>query len=162
MTQSNQGIKAFFYSWKEYRRFNALTTEQRAIVFYSESAQDWHHLRPYIFGIMAQGKTVVYVTSDRDDPSFLQNNPLLMPFFIKNGFWVITFFNMCAADVFVLTMTDLHSFHVKRSMYPVHYCYLFHAMGSTHMVDFAESYDHYDTILCSGPHQITEIRARET
>jgi YidC/Oxa1 family membrane protein insertase len=34
-------------------------------------------------------------------------------------------------------------------------------MGSTHMVDFENSYDHYDTIFCTGPHQIREIRRRE-
>ncbi len=61
----------------------------------------------------------------------------------------------------VLTMIDLNVFQLKRSISPVHYIYLFHAMGSTHMVDFENSYDHYDTILCVGPHQIAEIRKRE-
>ncbi len=58
-------------------------------------------------------------------------------------------------------MIDLNVFQLKRSINPVHYIYLFHAMGSTHMVDFENSYDHYDTILCVGPHQISEIRKRE-
>jgi YidC/Oxa1 family membrane protein insertase len=58
-------------------------------------------------------------------------------------------------------MIDLNIFQLKRSINPVHYIYLFHAMGSTHMVDFENSYDHYDTILCVGPHQMKEIRKRE-
>jgi YidC/Oxa1 family membrane protein insertase len=58
-------------------------------------------------------------------------------------------------------MIDLHVFQLKRSINPVHYIYLFHAMGSTHMVDYENSYDHYDTIFCVGPHQINEIRRRE-
>ncbi len=161
MKNRNRGIGAFFRSWSEYHRFNKLGGDHRSIVFYAETGQDWHHLEPYVSGVTARGRTVVYVTSDRDDPAFSQNNPNLVPFFMKNGFWLITFFRMCAVDLLVLTMTDLGSFHIKRSVYPVHYCYLFHAMGSTHMVDFAESYDGYDTILCSGPHQIREIRARE-
>jgi CDP-glycerol glycerophosphotransferase (TagB/SpsB family) len=59
-------------------------------------------------------------------------------------------------------MIDLGIFQLKRSISPVHYIYLFHSMGSTHMVDFENSYDHYDTILCVGPHQVSEIRKRES
>ena len=43
----------------------------------------------------------------------------------------------------------------------MHYVYVFHSMGSTHMVDHANSFDHYDTLFCAGPHQMKEIRRRE-
>jgi YidC/Oxa1 family membrane protein insertase len=43
----------------------------------------------------------------------------------------------------------------------VHYVYLFHSMGSTHMVDHENSFDHYDSLFCAGPHQVAEIRKRE-
>jgi YidC/Oxa1 family membrane protein insertase len=71
------------------------------------------------------------------------------------------FFQMLKADVMVLTMLDLHNFHFKRSIHPVHYVYVFHSMGSTHMVDHENSYDHYDSLLCVGPHHVAEIRGRE-
>ena len=61
----------------------------------------------------------------------------------------------------VLTMLDLHNFHLKRSLHPVRYVYVFHSMGSTHMVDHANSYDHYDSLFCVGPHHVAEIRRRE-
>lgn len=38
---------------------------------------------------------------------------------------------------------------------------MFHGFASTHMVLREEALDHYDTIFCSGPVQIKEIRARE-
>jgi CDP-glycerol glycerophosphotransferase (TagB/SpsB family) len=38
---------------------------------------------------------------------------------------------------------------------------VFHSMGSTHMVDHENSYDHYDSLLCVGPHHVAEIRRRE-
>jgi YidC/Oxa1 family membrane protein insertase len=38
---------------------------------------------------------------------------------------------------------------------------MFHSLISTHMADFPDSYDHYDSILCAGPHQMREIRKRE-
>jgi len=34
-------------------------------------------------------------------------------------------------------------------------------MGSTHMVDNENSFDHYETLFCTGPHQVAEIRRRE-
>jgi YidC/Oxa1 family membrane protein insertase len=34
-------------------------------------------------------------------------------------------------------------------------------MGSTHMVDHENSFDHYDSLFCTGPHQVAEIRKRE-
>jgi YidC/Oxa1 family membrane protein insertase len=38
---------------------------------------------------------------------------------------------------------------------------MFHSLISTHMADYANSFDRYDTILCAGPHQMREIRRRE-
>jgi CDP-glycerol glycerophosphotransferase (TagB/SpsB family) len=61
----------------------------------------------------------------------------------------------------VLTMLDLANFQLRRSLHPVHYVYVFHSMGSTHMVDHENSYDHYDSLLCAGPHHMEEIRRRE-
>ena len=61
----------------------------------------------------------------------------------------------------VLTMLDLQNFQLKRSVHPVRYVYVFHSMGSTHMVDHENSYDHYESLLCTGPHHIAEIRRRE-
>ena len=56
---------------------------------------------------------------------------------------------------------DLDNLNLKRSINPVHYVYVFHSMGSTHMVDHANSFDAYDTLFCAGPHQVAEIRRRE-
>jgi YidC/Oxa1 family membrane protein insertase len=70
-------------------------------------------------------------------------------------------FQTLKADVMVLTMLDLHNFQLKRSIHPVHYVYVFHSMGSTHMVDHANSYDHYESLLPTGPHHVAELRRRE-
>lgn len=154
-------IADFFRSFVSYRAFYTLGADQRSIVFYSESGQDWHVFRRIIEKLLSESKNVCYVTSDRQDPGLSMKKQGYHPFFIKEGFWQILFFQFLKADVLVLTMIDLNMFQLKRSINPVHYIYIFHAMGSTHMVDFETSYDHYDTILCSGPHQIREIRRRE-
>ncbi len=60
-----------------------------------------------------------------------------------------------------MTMTDLNQFHIKRSIHSVHYVYVFHSPVSTHMIYFYGAFDHYDSILCVGPHQTEEIRKHE-
>jgi len=63
--------------------------------------------------------------------------------------------------VFVMTLSDLHQYHLKRSINQVHYLYIFHSMVSTHMMYLPGAFDYYDTILCVGPFQVEEIRAWE-
>ena len=88
-------------------------------------------------------------------------HPLIHAFYIPEGIIQIIFFQFLDAELMILTMMDLNNYELKRSIHPVHYVYLFHSLSSTHMVDNANSYDHYDSLLCAGPHQVREIRARE-
>lgn len=153
---------SFLDSWREYRRFRKLDRAERRIVFYSESRQDWHHFEPIIARLTRElGRVVCYVTSDAADPGLSTGNPRVLPFLVRKGLLRIVLFQVLDADVLVLTMMDLGNFELRRSVHPVHYVYLFHSLGSTHMADFAASYDHYDTILCAGPHHVREIRRRE-
>jgi YidC/Oxa1 family membrane protein insertase len=153
---------SFLRSWREHRRWKRLPRDERSIVFYSESRQDWHHFEGILDRLTGElSRTVCYVTSDPEDPGLRRDHPRLRGFCIEGGFQLILFFQMLEADVMVLTMMDLDNFHLKRSKLPVHYVYLFHSMSSTHMLDLPNSYDHYDTLLCTGPHQVREIRKRE-
>src|SRR6266700_3523176 len=148
--------------WSSYRRFQNLPSSDRNIVFYSESHQDWHHLQPLIdFLVERLGRTLCHVTSERTVPLPSVSRPGLHGFRIRSGAVCTWFFQMLKADVMVLTMLDLQNFQLKRSIHPVHYLYVFHSMGSTHMVDHENSYDHYDSLLCTGPHHVAEIRRRE-
>ncbi len=148
--------------WTSYRRFQKLPPRDRNIVFYSETRQDWHHLQPLIdFLIEKLSRTVCHVTSEQvaDLPSDPRAG--LHAFRIRSGTMCTWFFQMLKADVMVLTMLDLGNFQLKRSIHPVRYIYVFHSMGSTHMVDHENSYDHYDSLFCTGPHHVAEIRRRE-
>ena len=148
--------------WQSYRRFQKLAPRDRSIVFYSETDQDWHHLQPLIdFLVERLSRTVCHVTSEHASPLPSVPRPGLHGFRIRSGAVCTWLFQMLKADVMVLTMLDLGNFHLKRSLHPVHYVYVVHSMGSTHMVDHENSYDHYDTLLCTGPHHVAEIRRRE-
>jgi YidC/Oxa1 family membrane protein insertase len=71
------------------------------------------------------------------------------------------FFAGLDVDVLVMTMPDLQTFHIKRSPHSVKYVYLHHSLVSTHMIYRPAAFDHFDVILCVGPHHEQEIRARE-
>ncbi len=149
-------------NFKNLQNFRKLDAVARRIVFYAESGQDWHHFEPIIRYLTRElSKTVCYVTSDQNDPGIRQRNAKMLSFCIEEGFFRTLFFQILKADVMVLTMLDLHNFELKRSIHSVHYIYMWHGMGSTHMVDHENSYDHYDSIFCVGPHQVREIRRRE-
>lgn len=147
--------------WKSHRRFQSLPPRDRNIVFYSETHQDWHHLQPLIEFLTGRlARTVCHVTSEPSVP-LPAPRPGLHTFRVVSSTVSTWFFQTLKADVMVLTMLDLGNFHLKRSIHPVRYVYVFHSMGSTHMVDHADSYDHYDSLLCAGPHHVAEIRRRE-
>ena len=148
--------------WSSYRRFQKLPPRDRNIVFYSETHQDWHHLQPLMdFLTERLARTVCHVTSELAVALPSPPRAGQHAFRIRSGVLCTWLFQTLRADVMVLTMLDLGNFQLKRSLHPVHYAYVFHSMGSTHMVDHANSYDHYDSLLCAGPHHVAEIRRRE-
>jgi YidC/Oxa1 family membrane protein insertase len=152
-----------FSGWRGWTHYKKLPWEWRNIVFYSESGQDWHQFQGLI-GYLNQklGRNTCYVTSDTNDPGLSYRHENFCAIHLPEGLFRTIFFQINQADVFVLTMMDLGNMQLKRSLHPVHYVYLFHSMGSTHMVDHENSFDHYDSLFCAGPHQMAEIRKRET
>lgn len=149
-------------AFKDWRAYRKLPPEWRQIVFYSESGQDWHHFEPLISELTGPlERRVTYVSSDPNDPGLSRDNPRFRALCIPEGWFLTLHFQFQKAGVVVLTMMDLDNLQLKRSINPVHYIYLFHSMGSTHMVDHANSYDAYDSLFCVGPHHVRELRRRE-
>jgi hypothetical protein len=156
-------FRRFLRNWRAFLAFRRLAPSDRQIVVYAESGQDWHHFEPLITRLTGPlCKTICYVSSDEADPGLSQYNPAILPFCIGTGLIRIIFFQVLKADVMLTQMLDLGNLDLKRSVHPVHYIYMFHSLISTHMADHADSFDHYDSILCAGPHQMAEIRKRES
>ena len=153
------GLLNGFSAWREYRKLSA---DWRNIVIYSESGQDWHYFEPLITVLNGDLQhQVTYVTSDLNDPGLSYHHKLFKAICIPEGLFLTLHFNFQKADVVVMTMMDLDNLQLKKSINPVHYVYLFHSLGSTHMVDHANSYDAYDSLFCVGPHHMKELRKRE-
>lgn len=154
---------SFFQAWSGYRAFQKLSQDERRIVFYAESADSYVHFEPVLRQLTGpHNQLVCYLTSSASDPILRTAETNILPFFVGDGFFRTSLFLGLKAGVTVMTMPDLETFHIKRSKaHPVHYVYLFHSMVSTHMIYRKRAFDHFDTILCGGPHQIQELRAAE-
>jgi YidC/Oxa1 family membrane protein insertase len=133
---------------------------EKQLVFYAEHG-DYY---PYFEGLLEQltrshSQPLAYITSDHGDPILESPGPLVRPFYLRR---LLPFFMAYVnCKVFVMTLTDLNRFHLKRSVHPVHYVYVFHSLVSTHMIYRHGSFDHYDSILCCGPHHVAETRRHE-
>jgi hypothetical protein len=147
-----------FPDWMGLHTFYKTSRSLRSVVFYAESSSDWAWLGQVADCLENSGQVVARVTSDELDPVLKLNNS----FYIGSGSARTIFFRAVDADIFVMTLTDLNLFYLKRSKFPVHYIYLFHSIASMHRVYRQHALDFYDTIFCVGPHHLKEIRKTET
>jgi len=144
------------------RDFSRLEPAFRDIVFYSEGAADWPHLGPVVEALLNEhGRKVSYLTSDPTDPGLRLEHELLRSFDVGSGTTRTVLFRKIECREFVMTIPDLQNMWLKRSVHPVHYTYVFHSTNSTHTSYRKGAFDHYDTIMCVGPHHVEEIRRTE-
>lgn len=144
-------------AWDGLKAFERMPRAERRIVFYAETAADWAFLGPVAHALESLGESVSRVTSDASDPVLAKPRS----YFVGFGSARTVFFRGIEAGAFVMTLSDLETFHLKRSVHPVHYFYVFHSIASTQRVYREHAFDAYDTILCAGPHHVAEIRKTE-
>lgn len=155
-------LNTLIAEWRAFFRFRSLHAEDRSIVFYAEDAGSWRYFEPIIAELTySHGKRICYVTSSASDPLLQYSDPNIRSFCIGFGTARTTFFSFLQAGIMVMTMTDLGTYHIKRSNNPVQYIYVFHSTVSTHMAYRPGAFDNYDQIFCVGPHHQQEIRANE-
>lgn len=155
-------LRKMLREWSGLQAFKRTPREERTLVFYSEGRGYWTYFEPIYQALQAnQGVPILYVTSAENDPLLEKPLPGMRSFYIGEGSMRTLFFATLDADVLLMTMPDLHSYHIKRSPFSVHYVYLHHSIVSTHMIYRAAAFDHFDSILCVGPHHIEETKARE-
>ena len=143
-----------------YRFFWKIPKTKKVIVFYAEHEGYYPNFEGLIEKLISGYEQVLcYVTSSPNDPILQTSEQRIKAFYLNKLLPFFMAFVNC--KVFVMTLTDLNRFHLKRSINPVHYVYVFHALVSTHMVYQYGAFDHYDSILCVGPHQVKEIRRHE-
>ena len=145
---------------KEYIRF-LRNSKNIDIVFYSESESYYIYYESIINTLIKNYSiNICYVTSSNKDP-LLTNNNQFSVYNIGSKTMRTIFFATLDVRVVVMTMPDLHNYHIKRSNNAVHYVYLPHSLLSTHMVYRKGAFDFYDSFFCVGPHHLKELRASE-
>jgi len=148
---------------RELKRFRSLDADRRDIVFYAETAAYRSYLGPFVEHLTGTlGRKVCYVTSDDVDPILTDPPGGVESFAIGDGTVRTMFFATLEANLMVMSLLDLETFNIKKSKAAaVHYVYVPHNMVSTHMVFRKGAHDHFDTILCVGPHHVEELREAE-
>lgn len=154
---------SFLQDLQAFRKFSKLAESDRRIVFYSEGPAYWPHFRSIVECLADErNQPIAYVTSDPNDPGYSAPHSNVSAFCIGTGVFRTMWFQLLKAGILVLTMPDLQNSFLKRSKYPVHYAYVFHSIVSTHMIYRTGAFDHYDSMLCVGPHHEAEIRETES
>lgn len=133
-----------------------------SIVFYSEG----NAYKPFLFPLMKEvgnkyNLPIFYLTSDPNDTVLSYRKINFRSFYIGKGLILTLTLYFLKTRILFMTMPDLNLFHIKKSIYPVHYSYLQHSLVSTHMVYREGAFDHFDSIFCSGFHHLKEIREWE-
>ena len=163
------GEKESFFSEKrkreraDYKRFFSVVNKH--LVFYSEGSGFYKYYKGIIEYILEHSNIVIhYVTSDPDDQVFgiAEKTPRIKPYYIGEN-KLITLMMKLDADVVAMTMTDIETYHIKRSYVrkDIEYVYLQHGIGSMNLTCTKTATDHYDTIFCVGKHQLQEEMERE-
>ena len=147
----------------DYKRFFSVVGKH--VVFYSERSGFWKYFRGAVEWLLANSDACVhYVTGDPDDQVFAyaESHPRVLPYYVGDK-RLITLMMKMDADVVVMTLEDLENYYIKRSYVrkDVEYVFMPHHMTSMHLTPSKGAYDHFDTVLCVGPHQERELRREE-
>jgi len=148
---------------EDYKRFFSIANKH--LVFYSEKSGFYKYFKNIIEYLLSHSNVVIhYVTNDPNDQIFeiAAKQPRIKPYYIGEK-RLITLMMKMDADIVVMTTPDLQNYYIKRSYVrkDVEYIYVFHGLASTNMVVRKGAYDHFDTVLCVGQHQIDELRETE-
>ncbi len=144
----------------DYKRFFHVANKR--LVFYSEASGFYKYFQNTIESLLARTNVMInYVTSDPDDQIFAlaEKEPRIQPYYIGER-RMITLFMKMDADIVVMTMPDLDTYHFKRSYVrkDVEYVYMFHGIFSGLVTLRKGALDHFDTLLTPTPGFEVEMR----
>lgn len=157
-------LKGFFYKLKNlvmgkgFVRGNEF--ENIDIIFYSEGKQYWPVFYPIIKALEEKNVECAYLTSDVNDPGLKYESSLFSTKFIGNLTMTSVYLNKLKAKFVGMTTPQLDVMMLQRSKNVKHYAHIVHAPIDVFTYrKFA--FDYFDSVFCSGPHQIEGIRKLE-
>lgn len=145
----------------DYKRFFSVANKH--LVFYSEGSGYYKYFEDIITYLLKHSNVIIhYITSDPEDAIFKREEPRIKAYYIGEK-RLITLMMKMDADIVVMTMPDLETYHIKRSYLrdDIEYIYTEHGISSNNLMLREGALAHFDTIFCVGPHQIEEYRQEE-
>ena len=157
-------LRGFFYKMKNLFLGKGFVStndfENVDIIFYSEGKQYWHIFSPIIKALEKRNIECAYITSDEDDPGLKYESALLSSKYIGNLTMTSVYLNKLKAKFVGMTTPQLDIMMIRRSKKVQHYAHIVHAPIDVFTYrKFA--FDYFDSVFCSGPHQIEGIRKLE-
>lgn len=148
-------LSLFLRSISDLLKLKKLYKKDNVFIFYAETELDWTFLNPvYYFFKNNFDNRLIKVCSDQNDKNLNDSES----FYVGYGISRTIFFSNLKAKIIIMTLTDLDNFHLKKSIYKVHYIYVFHSIASVCRVYNEKAFNAYDTFLCSGKHQLEELQ----
>ena len=143
---------------QDYKKFFSVVNKH--LVFYSESNGFYKYFKGIIEYILDNTNiTIHYITSDFNDNIFEmeKENSQIKAYYIAEK-KLITLMMKMDADVVVMTMPDIETFHIKRSYVrkDIEYIFVPHGIGSTSLTLRNHATDHYDTVFLIDKYQRKE------
>lgn len=130
------------------------------IVIYSEGKQYYSTFKPLVEEFLKRKVSITFLTSSKDDPILSIKDENLSVKYIGNQVLACSYLNYLKTKILVTTTPQLDVFSLKKTPTVGHYSHVVHAPTDIHTYR-KYAFDFYDSILCSGPHQIKSIRALE-
>ncbi len=157
-------LRGFFYKVKNLILGKGFVSsndfEDIDIIFYSEGKQYWHVFSPIIKALEKKNIECVYLSSDKDDPGLTYKSEFLKTKYIGNLTMTSVYLNKIKAKFVGMTTPQLDVMMLRRSKNVKHYAHIVHAPIDVFTYrKFA--FDYFDSVFCSGPHQIKGIRKLE-
>ena len=130
------------------------------LLFYSEGGQYWNVFKPIIEELEKKQIESVYYTSKKDDPALNSNYKYLKTEFIGEDMASFVILNHIKAKLFITTTPQLNVMQFKKSKYVDEYIHIVHSPTDCLFYRYF-AFDFFDTVMCSGHHQINSIRELE-
>lgn len=138
--------------------------DEATVVLFSEGAQYEATFGPLIEQLAARKLPCLYLTNDADDPLLGLEDDTRYPLFsaecIGNGHMAWARLRTLRARVVCMTTPGLDVMQVRRSPHVQHYMHVIHS-PTDKSFNRPYSFDFFDSVVISGPHQARVIRALE-
>jgi hypothetical protein len=129
-------------------------------IIYSEGKQYWNVFKPVLDEFEKREETLLYLTSQGDDPVFTGEYHFIKSEFIGDGNKAFARLNFLSAEVVLMTTPGLDVYQLKRAKTVKHYVHVLHAPSDATMYRMF-GIDYFDSILLTGDYQARDIRILE-